>query len=91
MTPPPPGPSDALLVDDADQGKPITELRDLSLHVDDRFGRRVRGRLERRVLAGELLGLAWTAPLMMLLEFVRVPFELLQGRRRPRRDGEGAS
>lgn len=77
------GPDDATPVDDTDLGEPVSELRDLSLAVDDRFGRRVRGRLERRVLAGELLGLAWTAPLMMLLEFLRIPFELLQGKRRP--------
>jgi hypothetical protein len=63
-------------------GEPVVELRDLSLAVDDRFGRRVRGRLERRFLAGELLGLAWTAPMMMLLEFLRAPFELLFGKRR---------
>jgi hypothetical protein len=69
-------------VDDGDTGDPVVELRDLSLSVDDRFGRRLRDRIERRVLAGELLGLAWTAPLMMLLEFLRVPFELLVGKRR---------
>ena len=64
-------------------GEPVVELRDLSLAVDDQFGRRVRGRIERRVLAGEFLGLAWMAPMMMLLEFLRVPFELLVGKRRP--------
>lgn len=83
MTPPDSGPDDDTPVDDIDLGEPVSELRDLSLAVDDRFGRRVRGRVERRVLAGELLGLAWTAPLMTLLEFLRIPFELLQGKRRP--------
>jgi len=43
----------------------------------------VRGRIERRLLAGEFMGLAWTAPMMMLLELLRVPFELLVGKRRP--------
>lgn len=83
MTPVGSGPDDATPVDDTDLGEPVIELRDLSLAVDHRFGRRVRSRLERRILAGELLGLAWTAPLMMLLEFLRVPFELLLGKRRP--------
>lgn len=83
MTPVGSGPDDATPVDDTDLGEPVTEIRDLSLAVDDRFSRRVRGRVERRLLAGELLGLAWTAPLMMLLEFLRVPFELLLGKRRP--------
>ena len=83
MTPAGSGPDDATPVDETDLGEPVTELRDLSLAVDDRFGRRVRGRLERRVLAGDLLGLAWTAPLMTLLEFLRIPFELLLGKRRP--------
>jgi hypothetical protein len=67
--------------DEADTGAPIVELRDLSLAVGDRFGRHVQGRIERRVLTGEFLGLAWTAPVMMLLEFLRAPFELLGERR----------
>jgi hypothetical protein len=69
-------------VDEDDMGEPVAELRDLSLAVDDRFGRRLRGKIERRVLTGELLGLAWTAPMLMLLEFLRAPFELLKGKRR---------
>ena len=75
--------SDEPPVDDTELGDPVTELRDLSLAVDDRFGRRVRGRLERRVLTGELLGLAWAAPLLTFLEFLRIPFELFLGKRRP--------
>jgi hypothetical protein len=83
VTPQTPGPGDESPLDDGDLGEPVAELRDLSLSVDDRFGRRVRGRIERSVLAGELIGLAWTAPMMMLLELLRVPFELLMGKRRP--------
>jgi hypothetical protein len=70
-------------VDDDDMGEPVVELRDLSLSADDRFGRRVRGKIERRILTGEFIVLAWTAPMMMLLELLRVPFELLAGRKRP--------
>ncbi len=68
---------------DDDVGEPVIELRDLSLAVDERFGRRVRGRIDRRVLTGEFVGLAWTAPILVVLEFLRVPFELLAGK--PRR------
>lgn len=70
------------MADEGGLGEPVTELRELSLAVDDRFGRRVRGRIERRVLTGEFLGLAWAAPSMLLLELLRMPFELLVGRRR---------
>ncbi|HQX83811.1 MAG TPA: hypothetical protein PKW63_18745 [Vicinamibacterales bacterium] len=69
-------------VDDTELGEPVTELKDLALAVDDRFGRKVRGRIERRALAGEFVGLAWTAPIMMLLELLRAPFELFRGKRR---------
>jgi len=67
--------------DDLELGEPVPELKDLALAVDNRFGRKVRGRIERRALAGEFLGLAWTAPIMMLLELLRAPFELFQGKR----------
>jgi len=67
--------------DDGEAGEPIAELRDLSVAVEERFGQRVRGKIERRVLTGEFLGLAWAAPWMMLLEFLRAPFELLGERR----------
>lgn len=69
-------------IDDGDMGEPVAELRDLSLSVDDRFGRRIRGSIERRILTGEFLGLAWTAPMLILIEFIRAPFELLMGKRR---------
>ena len=71
-TPPPNGESSR---DTEDLGQPVAELLNLPLDVDDRFVRHVRGRIERRVVTGEFLGLAWTAPLMMLLEFIRIPFE----------------
>jgi len=82
VTPDASGPDGEEPLDDAEMGEPVAELRDLSLEVSDRLGRRVRGSIERRVLAGELLGLAWTAPVMVLLEFLRAPFELFNSRRR---------
>lgn len=69
--------------DDDNLGAPIAELRDLPIEVSRAFTHRVKGRIERRVVAGELVGLAWTAPLMMLLEFLRIPFEAFGRGRRP--------
>jgi hypothetical protein len=68
--------------DDTDLGAPVTELSNVSWPLDDRFATRVRGRIERRLVAGEFLELFWTAPLAMLLEFLRWPIELLAGRRK---------
>jgi hypothetical protein len=61
--------------DDPSLGPPLTELREISFAVGDRFAGRVRGRLERRMLTGEVLELLCVAPLTMLLEFLRWPFE----------------
>jgi hypothetical protein len=83
VTPDTPGPGDQSPLDDGDLGPPVVELQDLSISADDHFGRRVRGKIERRMLTGEFIDLAWTAPMMMLLEFLRVPFELFTRKRRP--------
>jgi len=69
--------------DEAELGPPVEELRDLAWTLGAGFTDRVRGRIERRLLAGELLDFAWTAPLMLLLELLPAPFETLSGRRRP--------
>jgi hypothetical protein len=68
--------------DDDDLGEPIDGLKDLSLPLDPQFSRRVRGSIERRLLAGELLSLAWAAPLAVLMELLRAPFEQFAGRKR---------
>lgn len=84
MTPEPPHPSDPPgdATDDAELGAPVTQLRGLRLAVDDRFSHKIRNRIDRRLLAGSFVDLAWTAPLMVLVELLRVPFELLSGRKR---------
>ncbi len=82
MTPDAPGVGGPPPPDEEDLGEPVAELRDLSLAVQDRFGRRVRGGIESRVLAGEFIGLAWTAPAVMLFEFLGGLFDLLAGKRR---------
>lgn len=68
-----------------DLGTPVSELRDVAWPVDARFPVRVRNRIERRVLTGSLLELFWTAPLTMLLEFVRWPMERITAGRRQER------
>ena len=61
--------------EDPGLGAPMIELREVSVVVGDRFVGRVRGRIERRMLAADILELLWMAPLTMLLEFLRWPFE----------------
>ena len=80
--PEPPVPEVARRSDDDEMGEPIAELKDLSLDVDAGFSRRVRGRIERRVLAGEFVWIAWLAPAMVFLELLRAPFELFAAKRR---------
>jgi hypothetical protein len=86
VTPPGSGSDPFGADEDPALGAPVTELRHVSVGVGDRFATRVRGRIERRALAGDALELAWTAPLTMLLEFLRLPFDLWQGRRQSPRD-----
>lgn len=63
-------------------GAPVTELQGLVLTVDERFARKLRNRIDRRLLTGIFIDLAWTAPLMVLLELLSAPFALLS-RKRP--------
>lgn len=78
----PPGDDNGTSADDPDLGPPVTELRQASVALGDRFVTRVRNRIERRVLTGEALELLWTAPATMLLEFLRWPFEGLSRHKR---------
>lgn len=67
---------------DAQLGEPVAELEDLAWQAGDDFGRKVTGRIERRLLTGSFLDMAWTGPLMVILELLRVPFEMFSGNRR---------
>jgi hypothetical protein len=75
---PPPEPVD----DPVDLGEPIAELADLGWSPGARFNDKVTGGIERRLLTGRLLDVAWSAPLMVLLELLRIPFESLSASRR---------
>lgn len=77
----PPGDETTSEPPDDDLGEPVAELRDVALPLTDRFTERVRGRIERRVLTGDILELFWSAPLTMLLEFLRWPFDSVRDRR----------
>jgi hypothetical protein len=61
--------------DEAELGEPIGELQDVSWPVSERFDAKLRGRIERRLLGGSLLELAWTAPRTLVLEFIGWLFE----------------
>ena len=63
-----------------DDGSPVTELHGLSISVDDGFGEQVRGRIERRLLAADLIELAWRGPFIVLVEWLTTPFRMLQDR-----------
>lgn len=77
----PPGDEPPPETTDEDLGEPIEALRDVSFPLPDRFTEKVRGRIERRVLTGDFLELFWSAPLTMLLEFLRWPFDAARDRR----------
>ncbi|HEY6510001.1 MAG TPA: hypothetical protein VIY56_18390 [Vicinamibacterales bacterium] len=66
---------------DGDDDTAIAELAVLVVDIDDRFGERVRGRIERRLLGRELLTVTVTGSLTVFLEFVRVVHGLLIGQR----------
>ena len=75
-------PPDEPGLNDDEMGAPIAELRDLSIETQERFGQKVRGGIERRVLAGEVVHLAWTAPITMVLEFFGACLALVEGKKR---------
>ena len=64
-----------------DDGEPVAELEGISVPVDRQFGERVRGRIERRLLAGDLIELAWMAPFIVLIEWITTPFRMLSDRK----------
>ena len=65
---------------DLDAGEPVAELAGIAVPVRPEFEERVRGRIERRLLVGDLIELAWIAPFVVLIEWVTAPFRLWQDR-----------
>jgi hypothetical protein len=62
-----------------DLGNPIEELRELAKEPSRGFVGRVHGAIQRRVLAGHLLDLGWSAPLTVLREYIDVLVTGLRG------------
>ncbi|MCC7032104.1 MAG: hypothetical protein IT179_04625 [Acidobacteria bacterium] len=54
---------------------PVPELAAFELPLDEAFVTRVRCRIERRVLAGDLAELAWSGPLAAVIALLRAPFD----------------
>ncbi len=62
-----------------DPGEPIAELRDLSHETGPDFFHRLRRRIERRSLASSFMDVVWLAPVLILVEFVGMVFQLFGG------------
>lgn len=82
LDPPPDDDSAGDALSDADLGEPVAELENLAWPPGDDFGRKVGGRIERRLLTGRFLDMAWSTPFMVILELLRAPLELFSGSRR---------
>lgn len=65
-----------------DLGEPLAELAELAWPPGDEFGRKVQGRIERRLLTGRLLDVAWSGPLLVFVEYLRGSLQVFSGHRR---------
>lgn len=75
---------DRLPDEDDEAGEPIAILRGLQVEPSPRFRDRLRNRIERRRVAGDLTGFLWTAPTIIAIEVLRVAFSIA-----PRKNEEG--
>lgn len=73
--------------DDIETGEPIEMLRELGEDPAPGFIARIRGALQRRLLASQLADLSWSTPFLVLLEYLKIIFGFFE---RPRRE-EGDS
>lgn len=68
--------------DDIETGEPIEMLRELGEEPAPGFIARIRGALQRRLLASQLMDLSWFTPVLVVLEYLKVIFGFFE---RPRR------
>lgn len=68
--------------DSIDTGEPVTELETLLEPPTTGFLSRLRNKIERRTLASNVVGMAWTATNNVVIEFIKLVFELLGPRDR---------
>ena len=69
-----------------EEGRTIRELADLQVEVRSGFLRRVRRRIDRRMVTSQLLSASWHVPAAILLEFLGMIFGLF-GFDEPREGG----
>ena len=65
------------LIDDADLGEPIEELRLLEEVPSSGFVSRLRNALRRRALGSQVATFGWTGLSTVMLEFFRMIFSIL--------------
>lgn len=63
-------------------GRPIEELQDLELAPERSLSGRVRRAIQRRMVVGHVASLGWSAPWLILLEFLEMIFSWNAGSRR---------
>ncbi len=63
--------------EDVDTGEPITELATLAAPIRVGFIGRLHRRIDRRTLANNAITASWHFPILVMLEFVVMIFEVL--------------
>lgn len=71
--------------DDIDPGEPVAQLAELGQVPTSGFLAGIRRRIQRRYLVADASELSWSGVSFLLLEFMKVFFQLFQ----PARDAEG--
>ncbi len=74
--------------EDRDTGEPIAMLLDFAEEPAPAFIGRIRNALHRRLLASELVGLSWSTPVLVFLEYLKVIFGIFGVESRERRGAE---
>ena len=77
-------PENAALPDSDESDVPLAELQGLALEPSPGFMRRVYGRLNRRVLAGQLLDFSSLGWAETLVEYLKMLFGLVGPHQRPK-------
>ena len=81
-------PEDPTLNEDMDTGEPIAMLLDLAEEPVPGFVGRIRGALQRRLLASQLADLSWFTPVLVFLEYLKVIFGIFEVGSRERGESE---
>jgi hypothetical protein len=60
-----------------DTGEPITALRELEEPASDNFMEALNRRIQRRLLVTDVSRLTWSGPVLVIIEFFKLIFELI--------------